>query len=409
MHYQQHSATLPDLQVEHEPPSVFLTQCHRNALDELSRSFSEKRPLAIMIGDGQLASRFVIQKFVSRLDYDVSVARITESCASATQFMRRLISAVGFEPKDMSLDDLESIFSMFLSFQKGHCKRTIVCIEEAQDSEWWVLDKIRHFVEREREEEFGLMFILSGQSGLKELLHTRPLNSICEFAGKCISLSPFTSPETREYVRRRMAAAGTSNIDQAFQYHAIPLIHELCGGVPDAIDSLISRSLSLAQEERVDLVTKGLVQRAHELLRSESEQKTDDEHAATLTLSGFQPRFGRLVVRLTGDEVREIALRQGNLLIGRSELCDIRIDSKVVSRHHTLIRYSADGATIVDLGSTNGTFVDGHRIREHRLLAGEIIAVGDCRIEYVLDDDRQAPQQESAGQSTSPMDKIPRH
>lgn len=389
MRYEQHSETLRDLQVEQEPSSAFLTQCHRNALDRLSHSFSGKSPLAILIGDGRSASRFVLGKFISRLDQDIAVARITEPCANATEFMGKIISAVGFQPKEMSLDDLESIFSMFLSFQKGHGRRTIVCIEETQDNEWWVLDKIRKLVELERDGKFGLMLVLSGQSGLKDLLATRPLSSISAYAGKRISLAPFTLAETREYMRRRVEAAGTASLEQAFQFHAIPLVHDLCAGIPDAIGSLVSQCLDLADQEGTDLVTKELVKRAYELLRGASEDQEADEFTATVIVNGILPQTGRLIIRLQDDNVRELAVRQGHILIGRSKLCDICIESPVVSRHHALISYTPEGATIVDLGSTNGTSIDGYGIKEHALVAGETIAVGDARIEYILDDDRQ--------------------
>jgi type II secretory pathway predicted ATPase ExeA len=387
----EHLATLPDLPYEQGPSSAFLTQCHRNALERLNISFSEKRPLAILIGDGRSTSRFVIRRFLSRLDQDVAVAQITEPCANAIDFMGIIISAIGFQPKDMNLEDLESIFSMFLSFQKGHCRRTIICIEEAQASEWWVLDKIRSLVEMERENQFGLTLILSGQPELKELLHARPLSSISDYAGKRISLEPFTLPETREYIRRRLEAAGAANIDEAFQFHAIPLIHELCAGIPDAIGSLVSQCLGVADQDGSDLITKDLVKRAYESLRAESEQGDSGEDAAIANVTNIRPRFGRLIVQLSGDEVSEVPLRQGNILIGRSKLCDIRVNSRIVSRHHALISYtSAGGASIVDLGSTNGTSVDGHAIKEHVLTAGETITVGNCRIEYVIDDALQA-------------------
>ena len=50
-----------------------------------------------------------------------------------------------------------------------------------------------------------------------------------------------------------------------------------------------------------------------------------------------------------------------------------------------MIRYTAKGAMLIDLGSTNGTKVDGYAVKEHRLIGGETIAVGDCLIEYLLE------------------------
>lgn len=386
MHYPQQAMTLPDLEVGEVRSSAFLTQCHHNALDQLDTAFEDQRPLAILIGEGKATSRFVVRRFLSRLDSEVTVARITAPCVNTTDFMGKIIAAVGFQPKEMSLADLESVFSMFLSFQKAHRRRTIICVEDVEDCDWWVLDKIRNLVDTERDGAFGLMIMLTGQSGLTDLLTRRPLKSIAEFAGRRISLAPFTLAETREYMRRRVEEAGIASIDAAFEFHAIPLIHELCAGVPDAISDLFSQCRLQAEEENVELVTKELVKRAYETQRAMTEQKYGDDESATVNITEMPPRPGRLIVQLTDNDVREIALRRGTLLIGRSKLCDIRINSKLVSRHHALISYRSEGTMIVDLGSTNGTSVDGYPIKEHELVAGETITVGDCRIEYILDD-----------------------
>lgn len=386
-------ATLPDLQIEQEPSAAFLTQCHRNALEQLRRSFSERRSLAILTGDGKTATRFVIRKFLSRLEADVAVAHFARPSRSAFEFMRELIAAVGFQPNDMSLSDLENIFSMFLSFQKSHDRRTIICIEEAQLSEWWLLDKIRAMVETEEEGDCGLQLILSGQTELDELLKNRPLSSIAGYADKPISLAPFTLPETREFIRRRAEAAVAAKNGTRFHTHAIPLIHELCAGVPDAIGTLVNRCFTVAREQELDPITKELVKRAYESLRQESDVDDVDLAATAVNITPIRPRSARLIVKLTGNDVKEMILRKSRVLIGRNNLCDIRIDSNIVSRHHALISYSAEGATIIDLGSTNGTTVNGIAIKEHQLEPGDTIVVGDCRIEYVLDDDARAQHQ----------------
>ncbi len=384
----QHLASSPDLPSEQEPSSVLLTKCHRNALDRLDASFKDRRALAIMVGDSESTSRFIIRRFLSALDQDVAVARISEPCEDAVDFMREIIAGVGFAPKDMKLDDLDSVFSMFLSFQKSHGRRTVICVEHVQENEWWVLDKIRSMVEMERESEFGLMMLLSGRTDLNQLLNSRPMSSISAYATSRILLAPFTVPETREYIRRKVEATGISNIDDAFEFHAVSLIHELCGGIPDDIGTLVERCFSLADEERLDLVSKDLVNSAYESLREAREEEDAKHGESTVNVTSMLPRVGRLVVQLSGDEVKELTLRKGHLLVGRSQLCDIRLEGQVVSRHHALISHTPKGATIIDLGSTNGTMVDGCTVMEHELVAGETITVGDCRIEYVLEDDR---------------------
>jgi pSer/pThr/pTyr-binding forkhead associated (FHA) protein len=53
-----------------------------------------------------------------------------------------------------------------------------------------------------------------------------------------------------------------------------------------------------------------------------------------------------------------------------------------VSRHHALVIYSPSGISLLDLGSKNGTFVDGRRVNQHLLKNGDLIGVGDCTITY---------------------------
>ena len=389
--------SLPDLQVEQEPSFAFLTHCYRKALDRLNRSFTSGRPLGIIIGEGKSASDFVIRAFISGLDEDTVIARVTEPCVDATDLMRSIVHAAGFEPKDMMLADLESIFTMFLTFQKSHKRRTVVCLEELQDCEWWVLDMIRKLVEKEVEGQYGLLVIIAGRAGLKELLSTRPLSSISALAGNRIVLAPLSMAETTECIRLGVESSGCSTIGDVFQYQAISLVHDLCAGVPDSINALVDQSMKLAKREGVDLVTTALVKRAHEASRASLHSHEGGADAATVEVSEVNLPMRRLVVNLTGDEAREQALRQGHTLIGRSRLCDIRIDSSIVSRHHALINYSVDGsAMLVDLGSKNGTYVDGYRITAHELVAGESIRVGNCTIEYIVDDQMQASFEKAA-------------
>jgi DNA-binding winged helix-turn-helix (wHTH) protein len=59
---------------------------------------------------------------------------------------------------------------------------------------------------------------------------------------------------------------------------------------------------------------------------------------------------------------REILLRTGDNVLGRTHEAAVWVDDASVSRHHALIRVSGDGATLEDHGSRNGTFLRGQRI-----------------------------------------------
>lgn len=73
---------------------------------------------------------------------------------------------------------------------------------------------------------------------------------------------------------------------------------------------------------------------------------------------------------------REVALQKGENLIGRAAESALFIDDASVSRVHAVIRV-ADEATLHDLGSKNGTFVNGARVTEPRVLRHrDVIAAG---------------------------------
>ena len=79
----------------------------------------------------------------------------------------------------------------------------------------------------------------------------------------------------------------------------------------------------------------------------------------------------------------EIGLREGENLVGRTPECAIRIDSAQVSRHHARIIVADGQATVEDLGSKNGTHVEGRRIAAPRRLEdGDTVLVGPALLTF---------------------------
>ena len=68
--------------------------------------------------------------------------------------------------------------------------------------------------------------------------------------------------------------------------------------------------------------------------------------------------------------------------IGRAPGCDIVLDDRNVSRRHAEIRRRGPVVVLVDLDSTNGTIVNGRRVREHPLADGDRITLGNSRLTF---------------------------
>jgi hypothetical protein len=78
---------------------------------------------------------------------------------------------------------------------------------------------------------------------------------------------------------------------------------------------------------------------------------------------------------------REIELPLGTVYIGRSPDCLIRLDENAASRIHIRLHCTNEGVTATDLGSLNGTFLNGTRIHEdRRLRAGDVLRIAETTL-----------------------------
>jgi hypothetical protein len=101
---------------------------------------------------------------------------------------------------------------------------------------------------------------------------------------------------------------------------------------------------------------------------------------------GLTVQSGRLVVTESPhfEEGEEFELDAAPLTIGRSGQNDLALDGdEFASARHARIDPRRDGVWVVDLDSTNGTFVNGSRIdAPHRLSPGDIVRVGETELRF---------------------------
>jgi hypothetical protein len=77
-----------------------------------------------------------------------------------------------------------------------------------------------------------------------------------------------------------------------------------------------------------------------------------------------------------------IVLSEKPTLIGRMPDCDVTLSDPNTSRRHAEVRPFGTGFLVVDLGSTNGTRVNGAQVSEHQLVDGDTITVGATTIRF---------------------------
>lgn len=93
--------------------------------------------------------------------------------------------------------------------------------------------------------------------------------------------------------------------------------------------------------------------------------------------------MAKLVLSMNGAVLGEFPLDKERISIGRKPDNDIQIDNLAVSGKHALVITILDDSFLEDLGSTNGTYVNGKLVKKHALRNGDVVGLGKHELKYV--------------------------
>jgi pSer/pThr/pTyr-binding forkhead associated (FHA) protein len=105
--------------------------------------------------------------------------------------------------------------------------------------------------------------------------------------------------------------------------------------------------------------------------------------------------MAKLILSMDGLVLKEITLTKERTTIGRKPHNDIQIDNLAVSGEHAVIVTILNDSFLEDLGSTNGTMVNGDTIKKHFLQHNDMIELGKYKLKYL---------NEAAGMTKPPAD-----
>ena len=92
----------------------------------------------------------------------------------------------------------------------------------------------------------------------------------------------------------------------------------------------------------------------------------------------------QLIATVEGVEIKHVYLTRNKTTLGRKDTNDIVLDNLVVSSRHCVFELKGLADVFIeDVGSTNGTFVNNRRIQRQQLQDGDVIAIGNFRIQFL--------------------------
>ena len=95
--------------------------------------------------------------------------------------------------------------------------------------------------------------------------------------------------------------------------------------------------------------------------------------------------MAKLILSLEGSVIREVPLDKERVTIGRKPQNDIQIENLAVSGEHARVVTILKDSFLEDLGSTNGTLVNGNPVKKHILQDNDVIEIGKYKLKFVVD------------------------
>ena len=93
-----------------------------------------------------------------------------------------------------------------------------------------------------------------------------------------------------------------------------------------------------------------------------------------------------LIVLYPQSQFAQIPLERGTVILGRGQDADIRFEDELISRRHCALSFDGGSVTVEDLGSTNGTFVDGNYVHRQILNSDNKLQIGKMVLKVAYKD-----------------------
>lgn len=370
-----------------DPRYLYLSPGHGRAKAYMDFSVWRRDSFVVITGEVGSGKTTLIESVLAGVKEDIVVARIHQTQLNEEELLQAILVEFGFRPFGLGKVELLHMLSDFLRKQHERERFVLLIVDEAQNLTPGVLEEIRLLTGLETHTDKMLNVLLVGQPELNRTLNSPGLEQLVQRVRLRFHVDPLNRKESGGYIRHRLKIAGLPGGAELFPEAAVELLYRYTGGVPRLINILCDTVLMGAYVEDVKKITPKEVIAAVDELQWVPFQ---DRECRTKAVHAITPRqraatCPRLAVSREGRLIGEYSINKRTVLIGRSPRCDIRLTDAKVSNAHARIVTAGRHSFLLDMGSTNGTFIENRVVRKYRLRDGDVFSiVGKYRIKYML-------------------------
>ena len=350
-----------------------------------------------LYGDVGVGKTTLVRRQLADAD-GLEVCWIDSGIDGAEALLVKLIKDIGPGTVDGSISELRKILSVYLNFQSSRGSDFVIVVDELDELRGEVLREIEGIFRLQARNRPIVRFLFVSRS--EELVRrTAEEHEGAHSRRSALQrLHGFTLEETGAHIRTTLKSAGCHWADELISDEIVLDIQALTQGVVgdvdavcrDALDELSGRAGRPNQRLKLtQTLIRNVGAEMHLRYDAAPWEAVESEAPAPESiqlhdLDGLTIESARLLVSSGGARIGEVPMNRARLVLGRDQTCDISLNSSFISRYQSLFMETSKGWVLIDLNSTNGCFVNGRRVSEHRLADGDLISIGHHQIRFVV-------------------------
>ena len=331
--------------------------------------------LSLLQGPSLSGKTTLIRSFVDSLPEECSVAVIDGKGLNTTRLLISVLQQFGYDLETNSANELLGLVRVFALQQAASHEAPLLIIENAHELNPSALRTLCELAELRVRTGSAVKMVLVSNRSLQTMMAARAMKPIADRVVHDFHLRPMNRQETKEYLHAKLRAAGSQYPEFVFPNEICKDIWRASGGWPGIADRVAL--LALARSHNLPVSLSAI---EHPSLPAGTWDETVQADIEPDKLVPAAPP--RLIVTNNGSVMSDMTMSKNRLLLGRSAHNDISINSRFISRHHALLVRHGSTTFLMDLNSSNGTFVNSKRVSNHVLAHDDVITIGHHKIKF---------------------------
>lgn len=356
-----------------EPVTIVPYEGQQAALDFCHDTYAHPHGLGLFQGPPLSGKSTILREFTRLLHEDTAFAVVDGTGLETDALLKDTLVQFGYDFEYSSTNELVNMLRVFVLQQAASGYPPLLVIENMHAMLPSTLGTLCDLVALKVKNRSALRLIMSSDRSLVAMVRAPAMACVAQRQTGSFELEPMLESETRNYVYAKMRAGGCEAPATVFPDDVCLELHTASEGWPGVVDRLVL--LAMSKTDKIP-ITPDLIERPEPgdlsaIIDIECDWETDETATPPTLFVSYQ-----------GQLLHELVLDNPRLLIGRSDHNDLRISSRFVSRHHALFVRHGKSTFLMDLNSTNGTFVNSRRISNLMLRHEDIVQLGNHRIKF---------------------------